>query len=217
MPAGSLAPRPQASPAARRALWLICASFGLAIVAAFAAFVLAQRPASAATSAVVTAHPAIIGRASVIDADTIEIHGTRIRLDGIDAPESGQRCRNPAGVLARCGAAAANALDAFLAARPVTCIPTGLDRYKRQIARCEVGGADIGAWLVSSGNALAFRKYSLAYVATEDRARLARVGVWAQEFISPWDWRKGERLPGEKPTKSMLERLQASQLASPSG
>ncbi len=30
------------------------------------------------------------GQASVIDGDTIEVHGTRIRLHGIDAPESGQ-------------------------------------------------------------------------------------------------------------------------------
>ena len=32
------------------------------------------------------------GQATVIDGDTIDIHGTRIRLHGIDAPESGQLC-----------------------------------------------------------------------------------------------------------------------------
>jgi endonuclease YncB( thermonuclease family) len=36
----------------------------------------------------------LIGQASVIDGDTIEIHGTRIRIFGIDAPESDQLCRN---------------------------------------------------------------------------------------------------------------------------
>ena len=35
----------------------------------------------------------LIGQASVIDGDTLEIHGTRIRLWGIDAPESNQFCR----------------------------------------------------------------------------------------------------------------------------
>ena len=39
------------------------------------------------------ARPAdLIGQASVIDGDTLEIHGTRIRLWGIDAPESSQLC-----------------------------------------------------------------------------------------------------------------------------
>jgi endonuclease YncB( thermonuclease family) len=36
----------------------------------------------------------LIGRASIIDGDTIEIHGTHIRLWAIDAPESAQLCRN---------------------------------------------------------------------------------------------------------------------------
>ena len=46
------------------------------------------------------------GVASVIDGDTIEIHGTRIRLNGIDAPESGQLCQDARGTAWRCGHAA---------------------------------------------------------------------------------------------------------------
>ena len=34
----------------------------------------------------------LAGVATVIDGDTLEIHGTRIRLHGIDAPESAQLC-----------------------------------------------------------------------------------------------------------------------------
>jgi endonuclease YncB( thermonuclease family) len=69
----------------------------------------------------------MVGQASIIDGDTLEIHGTRIRLWGIDAPESTQLCRGEDQY--RCGAKAANDLDAFIARRPVNCIPITLDRY----------------------------------------------------------------------------------------
>lgn len=66
-----------------------------------------------------TAGPAltadVTGQASVIDGDTIEIHGTRIRLWGIDAPEGTQLCRGEDSLQYRCGAKAANDLDAFIA------------------------------------------------------------------------------------------------------
>ena len=51
----------------------------------------------------------LLGQASVIDGDTLDIHGTRIRIWGIDAPESDQLCRKD-GTQYRCGAQAANAL-----------------------------------------------------------------------------------------------------------
>jgi endonuclease YncB( thermonuclease family) len=59
------------------------------------------------------------GQASVIDGDTLEIHGTRIRLWGIDASESSQLCRGDDSLPYRCGAKAANDLDAFIASRAV--------------------------------------------------------------------------------------------------
>src|SRR5687768_3149131 len=89
----------------------------------------------------------IVGHASVIDGDTIEIRGERIRLEGIDAFESSQLCKNAQGKLYRCGQAAALALDKWIAARPVTCTHTGRDRYDRVLARCTVSGADVGTWL----------------------------------------------------------------------
>jgi endonuclease YncB( thermonuclease family) len=66
------------------------------------------------------------GQASIIDGDTLEIHGTRIRLLGIDAPESSQLCRGEDSLQYRCGAKAANELDAFIARRPVDCSPVSL-------------------------------------------------------------------------------------------
>ena len=49
----------------------------------------------------------VTGTASVIDGDTIEVHGQRIRLHGIDAPESRQLCRLD-GKSWQCGEVAAN-------------------------------------------------------------------------------------------------------------
>jgi endonuclease YncB( thermonuclease family) len=74
------------------------------------------------------------GQARIIDGDTLEIHGTRIRLWGIDAPESSQLCRGEDSEQYRCGAKAANDLDAFIARRPVSCIPISLDQYGRTVA-----------------------------------------------------------------------------------
>jgi endonuclease YncB( thermonuclease family) len=151
-----------------------------------------------------------IGTASVIDADTLEIHGERIRLVGIDAPESGQKCLDTSGRFVRCGTIAANALDAWINRDAVSCNIEGKDRYDRLLAQCKVRGQNMQEWLVANGYAVAYRSYSTAYVPAELKARNAKAGVWAGKFVAPWDWRKGKRLPGEKPTKAMLEGKIAS-------
>src|SRR5437588_9591203 len=79
-----------------------------------------------------------VGQASVIDGDTLGIHGARIRLWGIDAPESSLFFRAEDGIRYRCGAQAANDLDAFIARRPVNCVPVSLDPYGRTVATCSV-------------------------------------------------------------------------------
>ena len=68
-----------------------------------------------------------VGQASVVDGDTLEIHGIRIQLWGVDAPESSQLCRGDDSLQYRCGAQAANDLDAFIARRPANCSPLSLD------------------------------------------------------------------------------------------
>ncbi len=57
-----------------------------------------------------------------------------------------------------------------------------------------MAGEDINAWMVSQGLALAYRRYSLDYVDEEADAQAARRGIWAGEFVSPWEWRRGKRL-----------------------
>jgi len=132
------------------------------------------------------------GQATVIDGDTIEIHGQRIRLFGIDAPESRQTCE-AAGEIYRCGQQAALALSDFTGRQVVSCEDRGRDRYGRVVAVCSAGGEDLGAWLVSNGLALAFRRYSVDYVDQEQAAQSGRRGLWAGEFVAPWDWRRGVR------------------------
>src|ERR1700730_10549175 len=85
-------------------------------------------------SALVARADDLAGQASIIDGDTLEIHGTRIRLWGIDAPESSQLCRDDESLQYQCGAKAANELDAFIARRPVDCSPVSLDRYGCPVA-----------------------------------------------------------------------------------
>ena len=134
----------------------------------------------------------LIGRASVIDGDTIDVARTRVRLWGIDAPESKQTCVRD-GKPWLCGNAAFNALSEWLGERVVHCEPRTMDRYQRVVALCRVAGDDVSAWLVANGHALAFRRYSNDYVLAEDEARRERVGIWSSEFKAPWEWRADQR------------------------
>ncbi len=135
----------------------------------------------------------IVGRASVIDGDTIEIHGQRIRLHGIDAPEKGQPCFDASGKAYRCGQIAAMALDEFIGASPVSCRERDTDRYGRTVATCAVRGVDIEAWLVQNGHAFAYRRYSSDYIGAEQEARNGKRGMWGGAAQPPWEWRKERR------------------------
>ncbi|MBE0530264.1 MAG: thermonuclease family protein [Rhodospirillales bacterium] len=139
------------------------------------------------------AEDVFIGVASVIDGDTIEVHGQRIRLHGIDAPESRQACRAAGGGEYRCGQQAALALAERIGRRVVRCEGLDVDRYKRVIAVCRLDGTDLNAWMVSEGLALAYRQYSRDYIDQEDAAKAARRGLWAGTFRPPWEWRKKKK------------------------
>ena len=136
----------------------------------------------------------ITGPAYVIDGDTIDISDVRIRLNGIDTPEIEQICRTN-GLIWHCGVEATKVMRHLTKGETVTCIGSTKDRYGRLIANCFVDDLSLNATMVETGMALAYRYYSLEYVEQEDFAREAKQGLWTGEFVPPWDWRKGKRLP----------------------
>ncbi|MEJ2378010.1 MAG: thermonuclease family protein [Pseudolabrys sp.] len=151
---------------------------------AFAVFLLLS------TFALVNAQTPIIGIASVIDGDTIEVHGQRIRLFGIDAPEGRQLCVRPTGERWRCGQQASFALADQIGRATIRCEQRDVDHYGRVVAVCFKGVEDLSRWMVANGWAVAYRRYSLDYVADEDIARRNRINIWSGEFDMPWDWRR---------------------------
>ena len=153
-----------------------------AALACFAALALSA-PAATALAKDLT------GRASVIDGDTIEIHATRIRLEGVDAPESGQSCTDNDGHAWPCGQRAAFALADHIGQKPVHCISSRKDRYGRSLATCDLAGENLNRWLVANGWAVAYRHYSQAYVPDEAIAEEQKRGIWSGTFIMPWDYR----------------------------
>ena len=131
----------------------------------------------------------ITGTPRIIDGDTIEVAGQRIRLHGIDSPERRQRCTRRDGTSYHCGEAATEALQTLIGSQMVRCEGTKTDRYDRLIATCFTGGININAEMVLQGWALAYRRYSKDYVSAVREAQKAKRGMWAGGFEQPWVWR----------------------------
>ena len=132
----------------------------------------------------------------VSDGDTLTVldgdkRQHKIRLSGIDAPESGQAFGNRSKqALSDC---------AFGKAATVTGDKT--DRYGRTVARVSVAGVDCNRRQIELGMAWHYKKYAgeqpaaerAAYAAAEDAARAAKRGLWADPHaMPPWDWRNGD-------------------------
>jgi len=133
----------------------------------------------------------LVGRASVIDGDTLEIQGQRVRLWGVDAVESSQTCLDAQGKLWPCGRRAAFALADFIGQSPVSCRAVDQDRYGRVVAVCAARGVELNRWLVEQGWALAYVKYGGAvYLEAQRQAQAARRGVWQGAFTPPWEYRQ---------------------------
>ena len=141
---------------------------------------------------------AIAGVPRVVDGDTIVVGDVRVRLEGIDAPEAGQTCRQPLGGAWPCGTEAKYALASLIGGREVKCEARGLDKYGRTLGACFLDGQDINAWMVREGHAWAFTKYSTSYIEEEAEARTRRVGIWQGEATPAWEYR-AQRWAGAEP------------------
>ena len=136
----------------------------------------------------------ISGLAKVTDGDTIRINSERIRLHGIDAPELQQQCSTETGKLYQCGQSAAAKLREIIGNQPVDCQIVERDIYNRIVGICfNASGKNLQSWLVESGWAVAYRRYSTRYVEEETVARKARRGIWRGSFTMPQIWRRQNR------------------------
>lgn len=139
---------------------------------------------------------ALRGMPRVIDGNTIELAGQRLRLHGIDAPELGQVCELR-GKPYDCGEISRAALLDLTAGTPILCRPI---ESESGTAYCFAEDYDLSSGMVYTGWALADREVTDRYVETEAGARDGKRGLWRGRFVAPWDWRAGERLDLETAT-----------------
>lgn len=133
----------------------------------------------------------VSGTARASDGDSFRLGQDRVRLLGLDAPELSQDCAAADGSRWPCGRVARDRMAALLAAGPVDCRPEDTDQYDRLLARCSIGGNDLGALMVAEGLAVSSGDYW-----REEQAALAdKRGIWAGGFDRPADWRDDHPRP----------------------
>ena len=125
----------------------------------------------------------------IIDGDTIHLNGEKIRFSGIDTPEIKQTCIKNNEVI-KCGIKAKELLIKAIGNKKINCVREGKDQYKRTLAECFINDLSLSSYLVKSGYAFAYRKYSKKFITDEDFARSNNLGMWSMKFEYPWDWRK---------------------------
>ena len=125
----------------------------------------------------------------VVDGDTIHLNGEKIRFLGIDTPELKQTCFKD-DVKNLCGVKAKQILINKIGNNTVECISEGRDQYKRILAECFVNNESLSSYLVRSGYAFAYRKYSKKFIKDEDYAKANQIGIWSMKFEYPWEYRK---------------------------
>ena len=132
----------------------------------------------------------------VVDGDTIKINGERIRFGGIDAPETKYWGKKQFCYLNEekidCANLSKLQLKEKIGANPISCErEKDKDFFGRTVAECFVKGESLSTFMVRSGYAFDFVRYSKKkYAEDEAYAKANKLGLWTMEFEYPWEWRK---------------------------
>lgn len=128
----------------------------------------------------------------IVDGDTFDNNGWRMRLWGIDSPERGAKCQRNGESWDVYGAAS-DALGGLIGNAPVICLDQTLDpnwlRYwpPRWVGKCHIAGYDLADAMVRSGWACDYTKYSKGhYKEAQAEAQTARRGLWQCDKPPPW-------------------------------
>ena len=125
----------------------------------------------------------------IVDGDTIILNGEKIRFSGIDTPELKQTCLHKNEIV-DCGISAKTLLIKKIGNKTPECIIEGKDMYNRTLAECFINGKSLSKFLVRSGYAFAYKKYSKKFIEDENFAKVNKNGMWEMKFQYPWDFRK---------------------------
>lgn len=147
----------------------------------------------------------LTGTATAVDGDTLSVSGRRVRLFGIDAPESDQLCKKD-GTNWSCGQVATQQLTALVEGKQVECRGTGVDQYGRILAICRAGPDELNEVMVEQGWAVAYRQYSDNYIFAEDRAKASHLGMWSSTFMLPSDYRHSKLPPAPARAENSRQR-----------
>ena len=139
----------------------------------------------------------IDSRVEIVNADTLRVGGTLVRLFGVDAPAKPQTCHNATGATYDCGRRAADFVRAFVRGKAVSCTRGRSDAT----VVCYANGRDLGAALIHAGWAVQ-APGTLTYRAEEAAARRAGRGMWSGSFERPARWRQRETSADSKGNSS---------------
>ncbi|WP_437230224.1 thermonuclease family protein [Planctomicrobium sp. SH661] len=123
----------------------------------------------------------------VTDGDTVRIligtEEVKVRLEGIDAPESKQAF----------GTKAKQHLSDLIFDKEIELRVTGTDRYGRTIGKIFVGETDVNLQMIRDGMAWHYTQFNAeeAFAVAQAEAKEAGRGLWADPAaVPPWEYRK---------------------------